>query len=54
MVLAYSLYAVGAGADGAMPFYIWFRYLSREVHGWAAFGAIMGAAYVYVRRLTSR
>src|ERR1700730_12178769 len=49
-VLGYIVYAVGWG-EGALPFESWIWRLLGGPLWWALFGAVMGAASIFVRNL---
>ena len=55
IILGYFVYAVPRGADGGLRFSYWVeRPIRRGALYWALFGACIGIALIYVRRLTRR
>ena len=55
IVLGYLVYAIGSGADGALPFSYWLESPIRSAAiWWALFGAAIAVALIYIRRFLSQ
>jgi hypothetical protein len=54
VVLGYLLYASARGADGALSFHYWLKHPLRFAGlWWGLFGGVVGAAIIYIKRLSS-
>ncbi len=54
VLFGYFLHATGSGASGAYPLGMWLRdweYHPSRFFGWGTFGALAGAAIVYISHL---